>query len=93
MVGVLQYLKNPEWALEKCLTVARHGIFSYPPVTRVIQYDKMVAWRKNQGWLHHIDPEQYYSMVEDAGWIISNREIIGVTDAPVKDYLTVCNAK
>ena len=87
MLGVLQFLNDPAWAVAQCRLVARSAIFSYSPTINETPTPGEIAWRRNEGWVNEYNRKQYMQIVSDAGW-----DVVYAFKIPA-NLMLVCHAR
>ena len=87
MIGVLQFLVDPAWAVEQCHKVARSAIFTYSPTIDEAPSAIEIAWRRGEGWVNEFNRDQYRKLITDAGW-----DVIGEIKIHA-NLLMICHAK
>jgi len=87
MLGVLQYIYDPAWAVEQCLKVANRAAIAYTPIFPFEHVSNSLEWRKAHDWVNHYDVNNFIALVETAGWHVHRK--IYVTS----NLLLICDAK
>lgn len=69
MAGLLQYLPDPQWALQAALAVAPRGVFTYTPALPSPTPAEL-EWRRGLGWVNHMQVKTFVNLVVESGWRI-----------------------
>jgi len=70
MLGVLQFLSHPDWAISQCYKVSNRAVFTYSPLIRDYLTEKEKRWRLDQGWVNFLTRKEYVAIIRNAGWYI-----------------------
>ena len=98
LIGLFQFLKEPEWVLNKCRDVASHLYVTFSPRVRMELKDEERVWREGEGWFNHHNLGEYIQLVERCGWkvekiaklpanvvLVASQKISARTDDPLNE--------